>query len=977
MTCAIVTLLCGAASTLAPAPFAPPPQAGTAHYHVPSEALGAALRQIGAQANSEILFTPEEVAGKTAPAIDGDLTLDQALDRALTGSGLIARHLHGAIIIRRQAFSAQPDAERAGGAGDEIVVTGTRIHGAQPVGSHLIVVDRGAIDRSGHATTDEILKALPQNFGGGGNESTVGFTTANNASTNSGYGDSVNLRGLGVSSTLVLIDGNRPPLGGGAGTFVDLSMIPSSAIERIEVLADGASAIYGSDAVAGVVNVKLRDDFRGAETRFRLGGADGFDEIQASQLLGTSWRTGHATLGYEFYHRSRLSADDRIYATEDLRRFGGGDYRSDYANPATIIAADGSVYGVPRGQDGTELSADDLHAGAPNRADGRAGTDILPRIERQSFYASVTQTLTSWLDVTGQGFFADRHSSDRYFPSNYGGVVVTPANPFYVDPIGTGDPVTVHYDFRQDLGPVTNLAHVTSWGLAGSLLARIGAWSGDLHATYGTQRENARTGNVPNYVRLAEALADTDPATAYDLFGDGSFTNPQTIDTVRGFYDAVAHSRVWSTSLKFDGPLFTLPAGAVRMAVGGEYRHEWFGSTSTDDEFTPAPVDGGSAGFPLGRSITAGYAEVLVPVVAAAQRVPAIEQLTVSLAGRVEHYSDFGTTANPRFGLTWRPVHSITVRGTFGTSFRAPSFLDIRQGPGLSQYVPVPLPDPASATGTTNVLALFGNRPDIGPERATTWTAGLDVAPPLLGGATLTLTYFNIDYRDRIESVGGQYYSFLVERDRYAALIDDNPDPAVVAAYYADPNFQNPYGIAPGAIGAIIDGRTANLARVTERGLDFDLGYRWGQGASHYELGIDGTYLFAIKQRVTATAPTTETVSTIGNPVDLRLRGRASASLGHATIAGFVNFVDGYANTAVSPNQAVDSWTTVDVSMSYALDVLGGAFKGLRAGFSITNLLDAPPPYVENVTPFSAAGFDPEQASAAGRLVALNLVKSW
>lgn len=979
MTSSLVrTLLSGAALTVAPlVPAVAAVQAAAAHYHLPAEDLATTLRGIGRQSGIDILFTPDEVAGRTAPAVDGDLTLDQALARALAGSGLAARHANGAVIIRR---SAGPDGTAGASRGtpqSDLVVTGTRIPGTQPVGTHLTVVGRKRIDESGFATTDEILKSLPQNFGGGPDASTVGFTVRNDASVNSGYGASVNLRGLGPTSTLVLVDGNRAPVGGGAGTFVDLSLIPATAIQRIEVLADGASAIYGSDAVAGVVNVKLRDDFTGAETRFRLGAADGFDEVQASQLAGIGWKTGHLTLAYEYYHRGRLPADDRTYATEDLRQFGGADYRSAYANPATIIAADGSIYGVPRGQDGTGLTAADLIAGTANLSDGRAGTDILPKVDRHSAFVSVDQRLATGLSFKGEAFFADRHSSDRYFPSNYGGVSVTSANPFYADPIGTGQPVTVDYDFRPDLGPVTNLAHVTAWGGAGSLLATLGAWSGELHATYGSQREDARTVNLPNYYQLALALADPDPATAYNLFGDGSHTDKATIDKVRGFYDEIDQARIWSAALKFDGPLFALPAGTVHMAFGGEYRHEWIGAQSTEDEFSAAPVDAGSAGFPLGRSILAGYAELLVPLVSPAQHVTAIDKLTLSLAGRVEHYSDFGTTANPRLGLTWRPVPAVTVRGTFGTSFRAPSFLYIRQGPGLTQYIPLPLPDPASPSGTTNVLGLFGNRPGIGPERARTWTAGIDIAPPGLSGLNASLTYFDIAYRDRIESLGGDYYSFLVQRDRYSALIDDNPDPVTVAAYYADPNFVNPYGIPPSAVGAIIDGRTANLARVTERGVDMDLGYRWGRDGRQVELGVDGTYLFSIDQRVIASAPTTDMVSTIGYPVDLRLRGRAIATLGRASIAGFINFTDGYANNAVSPTQPVDSWTTVDIDASYALDRLGGAFKGLRASLSISNLLDRPPPYVENVTPFSAAGFDPENASAIGRLVAISLVKSW
>ena len=377
---------------------------------LPAQRLGESLRALALLSGRTVLADAALVGKRQAPAIRGGYTIEEALRLLLAGSGLAVDRIGDGYVIRSATGRADPQA-----ADDEadIVVTGTRIRGAAPVGSNLVTLDRKDIDRSGYATTQQILAALPQNFAGGANEGTVGFSVRNNSSSNFGFGSGINLRGLGTTSTLTLVDGNRPPLGGGSGSFVDLTLIPSSVIERIEVLADGASAIYGSDAVAGVVNIRLRRDLDGAETRLRYGFADGFDEVQASQLAGFHWSSGRFIAGYEYYRRGRLGSADRAYATEDLRAFGGPDYRQDYANPATIIAATGQVFGVPHGQDGTGLTASDLVPGVANLADGRRDTDILPALDRHSAYAALEQDLGGSFKFRAQGFFADRRSSAR------------------------------------------------------------------------------------------------------------------------------------------------------------------------------------------------------------------------------------------------------------------------------------------------------------------------------------------------------------------------------------------------------------------------------------------------------------------------------------------------------------------------------------------------------------------------------------
>lgn len=963
-----------AAPLLAAAP-AGAQEADTLALDLPAQAMARSLHDLAAKAGATIVADDKLVAGRTAPAVQGTYTLAGALGKILEGSGLQGIATSQGYAIRSEGSSTPMRGASADSTADDIVVTGTRIRGSAPAGAAVIAIDRKAIQESGRATVQDLVSVLPQNFGGGPNEGTLGFTQRNNANANIGSGASINLRGLGTTSTLTLVDGNRLTLGA-ASSIVDISLIPASAIERIEVLADGASAIYGSDAVAGVVNVRLRRGYEGAETSFRVGMADGFSEVQASQLAGLRWNSGSLMAAYEFYRRDRLGAQDRDYATEDLTRFGGPDYRQAFANPGTITAANGAIFGIPAGQDGRALAPGDLLAGVRNLGDGRRLTDILPRTRRHAGLIALEQDLSSWLTMRLQGFAADRRSDQRYIV--FGSQVTVPAsNPFYVDPIGTGQPISVGYDFRDDLGATVNRSHVTNWTVAGALEARFGAWRAEAYGNHGVQHEELLRDNLVNRARLAQALADPDPAKAFNLFGDGSYTSAATIDYVRGSSRTSARARQTTAGLKFDGPLLTLPGGALTLAFGGEYREEGYGSRSLADETTLVPVASGDNGYPLARNVIAGFAELRAPLVGPEQGIAGVYRLDLSVAGRIEHYSDFGTTTNPKVGLTWEPVQGLALRGSYGTSFRAPGFFDVRQGPGLSQVVPIPVTDPGSPSGSSNVIALFGNDPGIGPERARTWTAGFDFKPPAIPWLSMSATYFDISYKDRIFNPAVDAFTFLAQRSRYEPLITANPSPAQVASFYASPDFSNPFGIAAGSIRYVIDARNANLARNHLDGIDFDLSYRHETARGALSLGASGSWLFHLTQQLTSAAPRTQALGTIGNPVRYRLRGRAGFEQDGFGATAFVNHMAGYRNTAVAPVEPVASWTTVDLTLSKRFGDEAGALAGTRFALSITNLFDRDPPYVNNRTPFSAAGFDPEQASAVGRFVAVQVTKSW
>jgi outer membrane receptor protein involved in Fe transport len=332
--------------------------AHTQSINLPADDLVASLELLAKQSGIEFIYDADQLKGIKTHGVSGNLTPKAAVMELLEGANLTLIEHNGAILIaapqagdHRMPNStpssagdvgnavqlAQPnsgrltvldnadaaDADRRSKKGsvlDEIVVTGTHIRGEVPVGSALVVYTRADIEQSGSATLDRFARNMTANFSSvdavSNQFSNIRFSpTGSSNGTNTFQGASFNLHGLGPSTTLTLLNGQRLAPGGLDGSFTDISQIPLSAVDHIEVLPDGASAIYGTDAVAGVVNIVTRREFTGAETTVRYGGSTegGADEVTSSQLLGKSWSTGNAFLNYEFDDQKGLNAAQRNY----------------------------------------------------------------------------------------------------------------------------------------------------------------------------------------------------------------------------------------------------------------------------------------------------------------------------------------------------------------------------------------------------------------------------------------------------------------------------------------------------------------------------------------------------------------------------------------------------------------------------------------------------------------------------------------
>lgn len=302
---AIATILCASTAQAQPAQ--------EADYALPAQSLSRSLRDVSVRSGTSVIAPSELVAGRQAPPLRGRYGPRQALELLLQGSGLRVSLVGQALVVSRADSSAEGPSVSATEPpqSEPIVVTGTNIRGGQST-SPVIVLGRQDIDESGASSVEQLMAKLPQNAQTGVNRENFRVTGAGADPTEHGAG--LNLRGLGQRATLVLINGRRVAPSN-TGSFVDVSLIPLGAIERVEILTDGASAIYGSDAVGGVVNFILRDGFDGIETNLTAGTAtqgDG-DVLQMAATAGTSWSSGGAMLSYEFRAEDEILAGDRDF----------------------------------------------------------------------------------------------------------------------------------------------------------------------------------------------------------------------------------------------------------------------------------------------------------------------------------------------------------------------------------------------------------------------------------------------------------------------------------------------------------------------------------------------------------------------------------------------------------------------------------------------------------------------------------------
>ena len=853
---------------------------------------------------------------------------------------------------------------------EEIVVTGTRIRGGETVGATVLGIDREKIEFSAGVTVDRVIKELPQIFDLGVSESSRGQS---GGAGNIVYSNSINIHGIGPYATLILLDGHRMV---NNTRSTDPSVIPTLGLERIEVVADGASAVYGSDAIAGVVNLIPRRSLDGVEVSLRYGVGDEFDENQAGAAVGKIWSGGQAMFAIEHAYRSNLNGEDRSFYTSDQRSSGGGDYRVKQSSPGTINAG-GTTFAIPQGGV-TQATANTLIPGTANLGDDLIGQDLLPEQEYTSMNLTFTQTVTNRIDVFADGFYSKREF-ERLPAYTRATLSVPSTNAFFVQPPGTTDSkYLVDYNFINDMPRDAVVGSSENWEITpGVRIALPLGFQFEALYTYGESDDQALQSRGINNGALAVALASNDPSTAFDPYGLGRTSAETLLAISNQLYDTPTLTTFKGYEARINGPLVDLPGGAMRLAAGYEGQ-EIDVDLGLGRGNPPAPVSYRN----FSRRVDSGYLELLVPIFGKENAIPGFNRLEFTGAIRYDEYDDVGDTTNPKIGFNYSPIESLSFHGSYGTSFRAPLITEIYGNSNALYGQSYQNPDGgAPLTG----FAYSGANLDLQPEEATTWSIGGDYK--LTENTDIKLTYFSVDYEKQIAKYLGQLNILTIEdefagtgivlhgtqaRDRVLGLLAEGIPLARGSFPGGDPNNVTLY----------VDGRNNNLGVSITRGIDFQLTHLLDTAsAGSFLFNLGGTYLTTYEVAITDAGERIDRLNEIFNP--LRFKARGSVTWNYRAFATQVAFsyVNGYDNNAVTPTQSVDSYIPVDIIVRFNGDNVGwlGEFgKGLSVGIEARNAFDEDPPYVnmaENAN--GGGGFDPTASNPIGRIIALTLRKNF
>lgn len=734
----------------------------------------------------------------------------------------------------------------------DIIVTGTRIRGAEIAGE-VITIDQQAIIAAGQIDLGEAIRSLPQNFGGGQNPG-IG-TGAGPVNSNLNSASTANLRGLGPDATLTLLNGHRLPYDS-AFQGVDISAIPLAALDRIEVVPDGASALYGSDAVAGVINVILRRDFEGVATSGQLGASSsgGYFRQQADIVGGRKWNSGGFLLAYDFTRNSQIQASERPYTGS--------------------LDPDVSLY---------------------------------PAQHRHAVTFTGHQSLGD-----GVVFYVDALYSRRK-SQRVGG---TPISRFEYDP------------------------EVETYTVAPSLEIDIGGdWKAKAVGVFGRDRTHYRTTNTPS-------------------------TGAPTITT--GCYC----NDVASADFGLEGPLFALAGGDARLAIGGGFRNNGL-------DFRRVATGRAPEDFNVTRRSRYAYGELFLPFVDSQMAIRGVDRLSVSAAVRYEDYPGLDQLATPRLGIIYAPTPDLTLRASWARSFKAPTL--------YQQYIPYQaylLPAAAFGAGGSPRTVIFtgGGNPDVKPERAKSWTTGIEYRPAFAEGLIISATYFEIDYRDRVvEPIAGSIAAAFTNPG-YATLINRSPTSSLLATLIAGAQFglQNLSGGAynPANVVAFVDNRNINVAAQAIRGVDARIAWN-GEIGNGQRVGFDvaGSWLKS-SQQLTPSLPEVELAGNVFSPPNYRLRASGNYQNGGFRLTSTVNYTGALSDRRFAVASRLAPSATVDLGASY--DLIGGQGRdpGLTISFTVNNLFDDTPQAIRTTgptdTPYDSTNFSP-----IGRFIAVGIRRHW
>lgn len=818
----------------------------------------------------------------------------------------------GAGVIAGLAATAAPafaqDDEEAADLG-AVEVTGSRIkrtdiEGALPV----TVIDREQIEFSGKTSVADLLRDTPFNSAGS-------FRPQSGSSAQSFAG--VSLRALGSGRTLVLVDGKRAPIAPNVGSGQDLNSIPLAAVERIEILSDGASAVYGSDAIGGVINIITRKDFTGVE--LTVGTSDpkrsGGDRDEASAIFGIAGDRGQIMVGVSYDEREIIFAADRPWSQGGASIFSNNFLTSGFSflggqgpngGPGNVAGCTGPGFSISSTglclYDFTLVSADEAQTRneslfTRSRFDINADWSVfmnaqVNRVKSFGRYAPVPSS--PWL-VGGFGAIVLEPGTPNHpaTPPSAGGL-----NPLFDTYTGVADDILLLTHRFAANGPRDTSTDAQLYDVDLGAQGRIG----NFDVEFGMRRTESQYTEVGrNYI--VSALAQPQITNgAYNIYDP--FNVPQ--DVLQSFTatigrDANYLAKEFYANASTD--LFDLPAGAVGVAFGAEYREEDY-----QDIYDDLQANGnitGSAGNSAsgGRDITAFFGEVLVPV---------LDNLEISGALRYDDYSDFGDATSPKIAIRYQPLEQVTLRASWGEGFRAPTLDILSARPSFSAD---PVVDEATAlvfgvppTQSVQVTGFAIANPNLGAEKSEQFNVGVAFEP--LDWLSGSVDWWTIEVTDRVAAIGAQtIVNCLAGTQQNCPPGLTNfpagttlPDPSLGLGLIRNPD--------NGAITGLQRG-FASLGTIDLEGFDVNLRGNWNFGnAGSLRVDAQGTY--------TAVFEVDSGANVAGDNGLPRWRATLNSEyrIGDFAFAWVMNYIDDQ-NDSLDGTGPLPSWTTHDLQANW------------------------------------------------------------
>jgi len=840
------------------------------------------------------------------------------------------------------AAHAQTDGDKTPRNLDRIQVTGSAIRSVdietqQPI----IAITRSMIEHQGFTTIADLLQNLTST---GAPAISRARALASGENVGGYYAD---IRNLGATRTLVLVNGKR--LGATTGGLQDLSQIPMSAVERIDVLKDGASALYGSDAIAGVVNIITRKDYDGLEVSVQHGQfsqGDGKDST-FSLVTGARGERGGYTLALEYQKSDPVFARDRSFSKHGGAGpdYPGADWSNisqngSWCDPALYKCNTGDAVFKTLNRGGNPKNPNDYHPISPAEfANGNEQMLLQTGIERRSLFLSTDYALTDQIK-----FSADIGYNERITDQQIAGYPYQSTK--FGTPLSAGsvfNPVGRNVEFNRRLWelPRTTESKLKSLRIAPSLSGyfelatktydwEVGALfnrnevtktgRGDMSLIASRQALGASYLDANGVARCGTAASPVsgclawNPLLPFGVAGAGSLSDPELQRFLFPTFTDTGITKTRSYFANISGPVIDLPAGELSVALGYQYRKE-------EGRFVPDAFAQSRQSTALGASTTAGdyslnefFAEVNVPVL---RDLPFAKELTVNLATRYSDYSNFGSTTNSKASFAWRPIEELMIRGTFAEGFRAPSISDLYGGLGTSFETYV---DPCG-TGATNSVNgnaacnaagvplgyqqlnqslkpcasypcatpdefTTGSNPKLRPEESKSKTVGVVWSPRWVDGLDINL----------------DWYSYKITN----MIIQDSVDRILRDCYVL--------GNAPrcGSIKRAGDGHItsmfyglANLGAMETEGWDLGIRYRLPEFSfGRFTLDLQNSYVSRYDEQNQNSAGETIMMGRVGQPGIFRLRSNLGVNwqLGNFTTQYTLRYYAGMVESCV-PNR--------------------------------------------------------------------------